>query len=87
MNRQTSRSKTSPNRSTPTRPYVNERRCLACGACLAVCPANPCVFELEEAALTVHPEACTGCGRCMQACRLDAVFVEMADENDEPPFA
>ncbi len=55
------------------RPYVNEELCIACGACAAVCPADPVVFVIEDKSKVVHPEACIGCGACEENCPTSAI--------------
>ncbi len=60
------------------RPYVDEELCIACGACEAVCPADPNVFEIEEVSMVVHPDACIECGECVEACPTQAI--ELKDE-------
>ncbi len=54
-------------------PIVHPALCVGCGSCLAVCPANPNVYEIEEIALVVHPESCTACEACVEICPVQAV--------------
>ncbi|MFA4987578.1 MAG: 4Fe-4S binding protein [Candidatus Brocadiia bacterium] len=58
------------------RPYVKEDLCIACGACAAVCPADPVVFEIGEKAVVAHPEACTACGACEENCPTNAIQIK-----------
>ena len=44
--------------------------CHACGACVAVCPAD--ALFLNDAHLEVT-DACTGCGRCAKICPMRAL--------------
>jgi len=60
------------------RPYVDEEKCVGCGACEGVCPADPNVFVIEEKAVVKHPEACIGCGSCVSTCPVEAI--ELKDE-------
>jgi heterodisulfide reductase subunit A len=51
-------------------------RCVACGACLEVCPAN--AIELIERhpgqpLAEVNPALCKGCGLCVAVCRGEAI--------------
>jgi len=51
-------------------------RCVACGACIEVCPAN--AIELTErrpgrSIAEVNPALCKGCGLCVAACRGEAI--------------
>ncbi|HEY6839156.1 MAG TPA: 4Fe-4S binding protein [Geobacteraceae bacterium] len=57
-------------------PRVDEKRCSACGRCVAACPHR--LFTLEEsgrrkAARLTTPERCDRCGRCRSACPLEAI--------------
>ncbi len=55
------------------KPRVAEKKCVGCGACAAVCPADPCVFEVDGKAKVIHPDACLGCGQCVDACPVEAI--------------
>ena len=51
-------------------------RCVACGACIEVCPAN--AVELVEhrpgqQVAEVNPALCKGCGLCVATCRGEAI--------------
>jgi NAD-dependent dihydropyrimidine dehydrogenase PreA subunit len=53
---------------------VDPGACVACGACLQVCPAN--VFAWSGGKATAaDPGACIRCGRCLQACPVSAITV------------
>ena len=50
-----------------------KEECSACGACLAVCPAN--AIEMKENSEgfrypTIREDTCMHCGKCIQVCRL-----------------
>ncbi|HHQ44904.1 MAG TPA: 4Fe-4S dicluster domain-containing protein [Candidatus Altiarchaeales archaeon] len=61
------------------RPVVDEEKCVGCGACVAVCPASPTVFEMKDVAgkgmksIVKNPKACIGCGSCVSACPVEAI--------------
>jgi len=55
------------------RPYVDEEKCIACGTCHEVCPADPNVFEIQDKSKVVHPEACIECGTCVESCPVEAI--------------
>jgi len=55
------------------RPYVDEEKCITCGQCKDVCPTDPNVFEIEDKAKVVHPNACIECGACVDTCPTDAI--------------
>jgi pyruvate formate lyase activating enzyme len=45
----------------------DHRRCLRCGACLAVCPAGA-IRQANDGENCTDRSLCTGCGRCAAAC-------------------
>ncbi|TET37381.1 MAG: 4Fe-4S dicluster domain-containing protein [Planctomycetota bacterium] len=62
------------------RPYVDEEKCIACGTCAEVCPAEPVVFEVGDKSKVVHPEACTECEACVDNCPVQAIELKEPDE-------
>lgn len=52
---------------------VNQEECIACGACLSVCPFGAIVMQDEKAYIT---EACTTCGACVDTCPVEAILRE-----------
>lgn len=58
------------------RPYVEEKKCVTCGLCEDVCPAEPNVFVMEEFAVVDHPEACFVCKACEVACPTFAIVIK-----------
>jgi electron transfer flavoprotein alpha subunit len=52
---------------------VNQEECIACGACLSVCPFGAIVMQDEKAYIT---EACTACGACVDTCPVEAILRE-----------
>jgi len=69
------------------KPVVDLDKCTGCGACVAVCPASPTVFEMkdvEEAgtkSTVKHPDACIGCNSCVTACPVEAI--KLVDGEEE----
>ncbi|MBN2005612.1 MAG: 4Fe-4S binding protein [Anaerolineae bacterium] len=63
---------------------VDEARCIACGACVDVCPFG--ALSLDGTA-RVDPVRCTGCGVCTLRCPQDALSLvaRPADEVSSPP--
>jgi len=62
-------------------PKVDESKCTACGACVAVCPASPTVFEIadkgkERKSTVKNPTACIECGTCVASCPLEAITLK-----------
>lgn len=52
---------------------VNKEECIACGACLSVCPFGAIVMQEDKAYIT---EACTTCGACVDTCPVEAILRE-----------
>lgn len=52
------------------RPSVVASKCIACGACAAVCPSNS--IAVGEVA-NIDRDTCIGCGMCVVACRYGAI--------------
>jgi len=50
---------------------VDHSTCLACGACVAVCP--PRALTLDHLHLHVIQPACTACDRCTAMCPVQAL--------------
>jgi heterodisulfide reductase subunit A len=53
--------------------FVRESRCVACGACIAVCPYR--AIEMDEAknVAKINDALCKGCGICTATCRSSAI--------------
>jgi len=59
-------------------PTVDAKKCIGCGACVSVCPAQPKVFELKDTkegskSQVTNPEACIECGACEASCPTNAI--------------
>jgi len=50
---------------------VNKKRCLYCGGCVGICPAQ--ALELKEIVLTVDEKKCTKCMLCVKFCPVGAI--------------
>ena len=51
--------------------YIITGRCIACGTCLAACPAG-CIAGGRPPFVIRH-SYCTGCGRCAEKCPVRAI--------------
>lgn len=53
---------------------VNEKKCVACGACTAVCAVN--ALEMDDSwSLVHHEDKCLECMLCVKACPSRAIHV------------
>jgi len=56
---------------------VDAKKCIGCGSCQAVCPADPNCYEVAGGkSKVVHPEACIECGACVRACPVSAITLK-----------
>jgi len=58
---------------------VDEELCIACGACIALCPYN--AVELKEGKAHVIEAACKGCGICTAECPEGAMQLRHFKDN------
>lgn len=61
-------------------PFVNEQKCVACGACIDVCPVDAVepfskTFKPGQKA-KINPKICIGCASCIAVCPVAAVDVQ-----------
>ena len=61
--------------------YVDKRDCVACGACVAVCPKAAISIHKGSFAI-VDEEICVGCKRCTIVCPASTIFMK-GDSGDE----
>lgn len=57
---------------------IDEEKCIGCGACVSVCPANPNVFEImdikgSKKSIVKNKDACIECGACVTTCPVQAI--------------
>ncbi|MFA5260232.1 MAG: DUF362 domain-containing protein [Candidatus Omnitrophota bacterium] len=55
-------------------PFVDERRCVGCGECVEICPAD--AISLEHKKAFIDGERCIGCASCIAACPHEAIDVK-----------
>jgi ferredoxin len=53
---------------------VDKTKCIYCGGCTAVCPAN--VLELKETYIEVDQKKCIKCRACVTFCPVGAITLE-----------
>ena len=61
------------------KPSIIEKKCTACGCCIAVCPAGAIAYNKNEKAL-INQELCVGCAECICACNFDAVSINWKED-------
>ena len=52
---------------------INKDECVACGACVDVCPEG--AITCDDVAV-VNEEKCLDCGACVDECPSDAITME-----------
>lgn len=60
----------------------DEEKCVACGACIAVCPANVISFDKEKN-IILDKDKCHRCGICIQVCPRRALSIQEQNGEDE----
>ena len=53
--------------------FVRESRCVACGACVAVCPYRAIEMNETKNVAAINDALCKGCGICAATCRSSAI--------------
>jgi ferredoxin len=54
---------------------VDEKRCLACGGCIAVCPKD--AIEMFSGRAFVWVDKCISCAICIRICPVGAISGEV----------
>jgi heterodisulfide reductase subunit A-like polyferredoxin len=64
--------------------YVDEKKCIFCGRCLAECSIGAVRAGWEHASppsFVIDDIACTKCGKCAEACPTEAINLELQEEE------
>ena len=51
---------------------VDKERCVGCGACVEVCPAQ--AISMVGGKAKINADKCVDCGRCAQVCPQEALY-------------
>ena len=54
---------------------VNQKKCIACGACVEICPVNAIAFD-ETGKSKIDPKKCIKCHSCESICPVEAILIE-----------
>ena len=55
-------------------PTVDQDKCVGCGECVDVCPAE--VYDLQDGKSNpVNAEECLGCESCVEVCQQSAITI------------
>ena len=53
----------------------NEEKCVNCGACISVCPAEAISFD-KDRKIVIEKEKCHRCGICIQVCPRRSLTIQ-----------
>ncbi|TCO73787.1 NIL domain-containing protein [Marinisporobacter balticus] len=53
--------------------YWDEKACVHCGVCTAVCPSDALNLDTNSWRLSFNAEKCLGCNLCIKACPLKII--------------
>lgn len=56
---------------------VDEKKCIACGACISICPVDAIKFVNGKA--YINPKKCIKCNSCAQFCPVVAIDINTED--------
>ncbi|MBF0494537.1 MAG: DUF362 domain-containing protein [Candidatus Omnitrophica bacterium] len=57
-------------------PAVYPDNCVACGACVAICPVNALTLKGDNAKISLDAKKCIGCANCVGVCSTFSLFVD-----------
>ncbi len=62
------------------RAYVDQKRCVACGSCVKVCPLKA-IQILRGIHAEVDWNRCVGCGRCAAECPGTLIEIRVVEQR------
>lgn len=60
------------------RPTIIDKKCTACGCCIASCPVGAITLKSNKA--FIDQKLCIGCAECICACKFDGVYINWGEE-------
>ena len=57
--------------------------CIACEACVDVCPVNAISIDDKEGVAKVDKKLCDACGDCVEECPVEAIEIKEVDREPE----
>lgn len=60
-------------------PWVNQEKCIGCGACISSCPAG--AISLKDRNAMIDQELCMFCGNCLSACPQNVIRPNSENPN------
>ena len=59
---------------------LEKKRCVACGACIAVCPRG--AISIIKGCYAKTGEKCVGCGLCARACPVGCIEIKEREQDE-----
>ena len=53
---------------------VDKKKCIGCGTCVAICPAEAISFG-DDGKAVIDKTKCIRCGACMASCPVEAIKI------------
>jgi thioredoxin reductase (NADPH) len=66
---------------TTIRPFIDVRRCMGSGSCVAACPECDVLKVIDGKAVVVNGSRCVGHGACVAACPVKAIELRFGSEK------
>jgi len=52
-------------------PWINQNKCIGCGACVNICPVG--AISIRNGKAIIDQNKCIKCGKCLSICPQDAI--------------